>query len=185
MSPVRPTVGSTGRWKAAFLCLCILIGGHPALADQVTGRAGTAKSDKLVVMPPKGDLLNRGQTLADPGRAAAAIMTGSGPASAPRGAPARNMVDVALRDGGLWLNAFQTRSMPLAAPACAALGDDIVAHLPAGTVERLAEEELMRQTRVCAVNGSLLVTCYGGAATVSLRPARHGDGCARSAPVED
>ena len=46
-----------------------------------------------------------------------------------------------------------------------------------GAVERLADEDLMRQTRVCGLNGSLLVTCYGGSATVSLRPSQIGDGC--------
>jgi hypothetical protein len=179
MNPIRPTIGAWARWKAPALCLCILIGGHPALAGEAPERAQAAKSDKLAVTPPNGRLLNRNQESSDPATAAAAIMAGPGQASAPRGSPAGKLVDVAVRDDGLWLNSFQTRSMPLAAPACAALSDEIVSGLPAGTVERLAKEELMRQTRVCAVNGSLLVTCYGGAATVSLRPARDGDGCGR------
>jgi hypothetical protein len=88
---------------------------------------------------------------------------------------------VAVRDDGIWLNSFATRSMPLDALACAVLSDEIVSQLdlPTSAVQRLAEEELMRQIRVCAVNGSLLLTCYGGAATVSLRRAQLGDGCGR------
>ncbi len=94
-----------------------------------------------------------------------------------RGIAARKLVDVAVRDDGIWLNSFATRSMPLEAPACAELSEEIVSRLPVSAVERLAEEDLIRQTRVCGVNGSLLVTCYGGSATVSLRPSQHGDGC--------
>jgi hypothetical protein len=94
-----------------------------------------------------------------------------------RGTAARKLIDVAVRDDGVWLNSFATRAMPLDAPACAELSEEIVSRLPVSAVERLADEDLMRQTRVCGVNGSLLVTCYGGSATVSLRPSQHGDGC--------
>jgi hypothetical protein len=146
---------------------------QPVLAD--AAREPAAKSDKLVVTPSKGDLLNRKPDRAKPGHPAAKPT----PPLAPRGTRARELIDVAVRGDGLWLNSFATRTMPLDALACAELSNAIVSRLalPTEAVQRLAEEDLMRQTRVCAVNGSLLVTCYGGAATVSLRPSQHGDGC--------
>ena len=144
-------------------------------AAEVAQPTHAAKSDRLEPEPAKGDLLNRRPERTRPA---------PGPAAEPpdvtsRGTAARKLIDVAVRDDGIWINSFATRSMPLDGPACAALGEDIVQRLalPAGAVERLAEEDLMRQTRVCALNGSLLVTCYGGAATVSLRAPQHGDGC--------
>ena len=134
--------------------------------------AGAAKSDKLVVTTAKGDLMTPKPNRPHPAAA-------TPPAFAFGGSAARKLVDVAVREDGMWLNSFATRSMPLEALDCAVLSDEIVSNLglPAGAVERLAEEELMRQVRVCGVNGSLLVTCYGGAATVSLRRPQPADGC--------
>lgn len=151
------------------------------LVAQPTGAAAqAAKGDRLVVSPGKGDLLDASAA----GAASADLPTASTTAAAKpepvvlsRGTAARRLIDVAVRDDGVWLNSFTSRSMPLDAPACAELSEDIVAPLPVSAVERLAEEDLMRQTRVCGINGSLLVTCYGGSATVSLRPSKRGDGC--------
>ena len=162
--------------KRAAQCLstcfaALWLAGQPALAAEAARPVHAAKSDRLAVKPDKGDLLNR-----RPDRAERAAEE---PDVTPRGTAAGRLVDVAVRDDGIWINSFATRSMPLDGPGCAALGNDIVARLdlPAGSVERLAAEDLMRQTRVCALNGSLLVTCYGGSATVSLRSPHHGDGC--------
>jgi hypothetical protein len=153
----------------------LLLAGHPASAGEPS-----AKGDRLVVSPGKGDLLDLKPAGADPaGRATAptAAAAKPGPVVLSRGTAARRLIDVAVRDDGVWLNSFATRSMPLDALACADLSEKIVSRLPVGAVERLADEDLMRQTRVCGVNGSLLVTCYGGSATVSLRPSQRGDGC--------
>ena len=151
-------------------CLAaVLLVGHPASAGETS-----AKGDRLVVSPGKGDLLNLKPANAVP---ASLATVKPGPVVLSRGTAAPKLIDVAVRDDGVWLNSFATRSMPLDAPACADLGEDIVSRLPVSVVERLAEEDLMRQTRVCGLNGSLLVTCYGGSATVSLRPSQPGDGC--------
>jgi len=152
-------------------CAALWLVSQPAPAAEPLD---AAKSDRQAVAAAKSDLLNLRPDRAEP-RAAAT----PAPAFGARGTVARKLIDVAVRDDGVWLNSFATRSMPLDAPACAELSDEIVSRLtlPAGAVERLAEEDLMRQTRVCAVNGSLLVTCYAGAATVSLRPPHMGDGC--------
>ena len=163
-----------GRWmiragsglSACLAAFCFV--SQPAPATEVRSK----KADKLVVSTAKGDLLTPKPERPEP-------VTAARREFALGGAAARKLVDVAVRSDGLWLNSYATRSMPLEALDCAVLSDDIVADLglPAGAVERLAEEELMRQVRVCGVNGSLLVTCYGGAATVSLRRPQLGDGC--------
>jgi len=166
--------------RALHTCLAaLLLVGLPAIAGEPA-----AKGDRLVASPAKGDLLGPEQARAEPGRlstattaAAASAAAKLGPVVLSRGTAARRLVDVAVRDDGIWLNSFATRSMPLDAPACAELGEEIVSRLPVSAIERLADEDLMRQTRVCGLNGSLLVTCYGGSATVSLRPTRIGDGC--------
>lgn len=172
MRVTRPIKGTV--WALSALAgLCLVE--RPALASEAPGSAPSAKSDKLSVTPLKGDLLNRKPDRARPERPAVAIK----PAFTSRGSVAARLIDVAVRDDGIWLNSFATRSMPLEALACAEIGEEIVSSLalPVGAVQRLAEEELMRQTRVCAVNGSLLITCYGGGATVSLRRPQRGDGC--------
>jgi hypothetical protein len=164
--PIRQTAFSL---SAAFAALWLA--SQPVPAAELLH---AAKSDRQAVAAAKSDLLN---LRPDPAETRAAAMPA--PAFGARGTVARKLIDVAVRDDGVWLNSFATRSMPLDAPACAELSDEIVSHLalPAGAVERLADEDLLRQTRVCAVNGSLLVTCYAGAATVSLRPPHMGDGC--------
>lgn len=154
-----------------------------AAAGETVHTVAAAKSDRLAVAPAKADLLNRKPAAEGPDSPAAGRTGQAGPPAVPGfiagGSAARRLIDVALRDDGLWLNSFDTRSMPLEALECAVLSEEIVESLPlpAGAVQRLAREELMRQTRVCAVNGSVLLTCYGGSATVSLRRPGPGDGC--------
>ena len=162
------------RWAATAVGACLAALSF-ALDPAAAGPAQALKSDKLIVTPEKGDLLNRKPDSVRPA-SPPVIHT---PLPPNRGPAARKLVDIAMKDEGMWLNSFATRSMPLDALDCAELSEEIVSSLPlpAGAVQRLAEEELMRQTRVCGVNGSLLVTCYGGAATVSLRPPKPGDGC--------
>lgn len=156
-------------WGFSVCVAAVLLVGHPTSAG-----GASAKGDRLVASPVKGDLLTPKPARADP----ASLSTARpGPVVLSRGTAAPRLIDVAVRDDGVWLNSFATRSMPLDAPACAALSEEVVSRLPVSAVERLADEDLMRQTRVCGVNGSLLVTCYGGSATVSLRPSQPGDGC--------
>ena len=167
------------------LCLAALsLVGHPANAGETS-----RKGDRLEVTAGKSDLLDVQPASSDPASistvnaasattaAAARPAAMAGPLVLSRGTAARKLIDVAVRDDGIWLNSFATRSMPLDAPACAELSEEIVSRLPVSAIERLADEDLMHQTRVCGVNGSLLVTCYGGSATVSLRPSKHDDGC--------
>ncbi|HUE47423.1 MAG TPA: hypothetical protein VMO81_14340 [Aestuariivirgaceae bacterium] len=159
----------------AFCLAALLLVGHPAIAGETS-----AKGDRLVVSPVKGDLLDMKPASAVPASLSTATTATTAkprPVVPFRGTAARKLIDVAVRDDGVWLNSFATRAMPLDGPACADLSEDIVSRLPVSAVERLADEDLMHQTRVCGVNGSLLVTCYGGSATVSLRPSQHGDGC--------
>jgi hypothetical protein len=165
------------RRAAQGLSACVaalLLVGQPAFAG-----GASAKADRLVVSPSKGDLFDAKPASVDSARPSTVSTSAAAakPAFAGRGTAARRLIDVAVRDDGVWLNSFATRSMPLDAPACAELSEEIVSRLPVSAVERLADEDLMRQTRVCGVNGSLLVTCYGGSATVSLRPSAMGDGC--------
>lgn len=170
------------RRAAACFSACVaalMLVGHPTNAGE-----NPAKGDRLVIAAGKGDLLDPNLANADPASFSTATTATAGSAAAKarpifrtRGTAAPKLVDVAVRDDGVWLNSFATRSMPLDAPSCAELSEEIVSSLPVSAVERLADEDLMRQTRVCGVNGSLLVTCYGGSATVSLRPLQHGDGC--------
>ena len=165
---------------AASCLAALLLAGHPAIAGEQS-----AKGDRLVVTPGKGDLLDPKPASADtashstatPATATTAAAAKAEPVVLSRGTAARRLIDVAVRDDGVWLNSFATRSMPLDAPVCAALSEEIVSRFPVSAVERLADEDLMRQTRVCGINGSLLVTCYGGSATVSLRPSHDDDGC--------
>jgi hypothetical protein len=169
---VRRRTGRAVRLLTAFLAAAWLLQ-HAATADE-TSVHSAAKSDMLVINPKKGQPQNQ-QGPTGSGSAAAT----DAPVPELRGPAARRLIDVAIRDKGIWLNSFETRTMPLNAIGCAELSEEILLRfsLPASAVHRLAEEELMRQTRVCAVNGSLLVTCYGGAATVSLRRPHLGDGC--------
>ena len=160
-------------------CAALWLAGSLALAGNAPDAAKARKSDRLAVTAEKGDLLIR-----KPDRAVPVPVPVPSGAVTERGfaggkAPARKLIDVSVREDGLWLNSFATRSMPLDAQACAEISEEIVSRLalPVGAVERLADEELMQQTRLCAVNGSLLVTCYGGTATVSLRHPALGDGC--------
>ena len=173
---MREMGGMKGAARVLGACFAALWLVHQtALAGETPESESETKPEELAIGSTKGDLLTRKPDGAKQGRPAATDK----PVFASRGPAARKLIDVAVRDDGLWLNSFATRSMPLDAFACAELSHDIVSRLalPARAVQRLAEEELMRQTRVCAVNGSLLVTCYGGAATVSLRRPQHGDGC--------
>ena len=167
MEATRPMQQAAQGLGACLAALWLV--GQPVAAET----ALAAKSDRLVLQPTKSDLLDRRPGRAEP--AGPAALDDS--AFASRGSAARKLIDVAVRDGEIWINSFATRSMPLDAPACAELSEEIVSRLPVSAVERLADEDLMRQTRVCGLNGSLLVTCYGGSATVSLRPTRIGDGC--------
>lgn len=96
-----------------------------------------------------------------------------------RGRVARRLVDIELDQGRVLLNSYGTRTMPFDSSECAGLGWQIVAQLsvPADAVHSLASDDLMHQMRVCAANGSILITCYNDTATISVREPRPKDGC--------
>ena len=52
--------------------------------------------------------------------------------------------------------------------------------LPRRAIDTLADNLLIVQKRICAKNGSVVVTCYLNEATISLRRAKPDDGCRES-----
>ncbi len=51
--------------------------------------------------------------------------------------------------------------------------------LPRGTIETLADNMVIVQKRICASNGSIMVTCYQNETTLSMRRSRPNDGCSK------
>jgi hypothetical protein len=93
----------------------------------------------------------------------------------------RQKVDVAVRNGKLRLNNFRTLQMQMALRECRSFAGIFVADydLPQGSIETLADNMVIVQKRICATNGSVVVTCYQNEATISMRRARPDDGCKR------
>lgn len=154
-------------------------GGQPARVAQVDG-AATGHT----VIPKRGGLVETPQsasgTLAKADRQGASEgRDRTAGAAAGRGHMARRLVDIQLDGDRVLLNSFGTRTMPFDDTQCAGLGWQIVAQLsvPADAIHPLASDDLMHQMRVCAANGSVLITCYNGTATISLREPRPKDGC--------
>lgn len=93
----------------------------------------------------------------------------------------KRTIDVAMNNGRLKLNRFQTLSMDMPHSECRKFPDIFVADydLPRGAVDVLADNMLIVQKRICADNGAVMVTCYQNNATISMRPAKPNDGCKR------
>lgn len=170
---------------AGAACLALVAQpGHAAEAGVPASQAGQAAATGHTVI-----LKATGPAMAAPAVAAgksdlAVMRTGRGGeasgAAAPQGKSwTPRLIDVAVSDGQVRLNSYRTTTMPLDDAACAELGDDLVDRfgLSPGAVQRLADTDLMRQTRFCAANGSVLITCYNATATVSLRQPSPNDGC--------
>lgn len=90
-------------------------------------------------------------------------------------------IDVALHNGRLKLNRFQTLTMDMPHKECRQFPDIFVSDykLPRAAVDVLADNLLIVQKRICADNGAVMVTCYQNSATISMRRAKPDDGCKR------
>lgn len=93
----------------------------------------------------------------------------------------KRAIDVAMSNGRLKLNRFQTLTMDMPHSECRKFPDIFIADydLPRGAIDVLADNMLIVQKRICADNGAVMVTCYQNNATVSMRPAKPNDGCKR------
>ena len=93
----------------------------------------------------------------------------------------RRPIDIALKNGKLVLNRFHTLKLDMVHNECREFPNILIADykLPPKTIERLADNLTIVQKRICATNGSIMVTCYQSQATISLRRARPDDGCKR------
>lgn len=90
-------------------------------------------------------------------------------------------IDIALKKGKLVLNRFHTLKFDMAHNECRTFPSLITSDykLPSGAIDTLADNLTIIQKRICATNGSIMVTCYQNLATVSLRRARPDDGCGK------
>ena len=91
----------------------------------------------------------------------------------------RRPIDIAFMGGNLVINRFHTMKFDLPHQDCREFPAVITTDykLKPGTLETLADNMMIVQKRLCASNGSIMVTCYQNRATISLRKARPDDGC--------
>ena len=83
--------------------------------------------------------------------------------------------------GGLEIGNFTPQSFAGSAAECMTLGRSMIEDTGAapGTFEVLAESGPIAAARICAANGSVVITCRGGQVTISPRRARPDDKCER------
>ena len=88
-------------------------------------------------------------------------------------------IDITMRNGRLVLNRFHTLSLQMPHDECRKFPRFITADydLPRSAIDTLADNLMIVQKRICAENGSVVVTCYLNEADISLRRARPDDGC--------
>lgn len=84
--------------------------------------------------------------------------------------------------GSLRITGFDTLREPIGRKACRARHDEI---LQAFDVDQsrarvLADQPVMFQSRICAANGEIVITCQGSDAVISPRRARPDSACSRS-----
>ena len=93
----------------------------------------------------------------------------------------RRAISISKRKGKLVLNRFHTLKLNMEHDACRKFPTEFLADykLPNNAVETLADNMIIIQRRICASNGSIMVTCYHNEATLSMRQARPDDGCSR------
>jgi hypothetical protein len=84
--------------------------------------------------------------------------------------------------GGLEIGNFKPQSFAGSATECMALGRSMIEDVGAasGTLEVLVESGPIAAARICAANGSVVITCRAGQVTISPRRARPDDKCKRS-----
>ena len=83
--------------------------------------------------------------------------------------------------GALEIGNFRPQSFAGSVTECMALGRSMIEDTGAasGTLEVLAESGPIAAARICAANGSVVITCRGGQVTISPRRARPDDKCER------
>ena len=84
--------------------------------------------------------------------------------------------------GALRITGFETMRQPVGRKACRARHDQIVQafEVDQSRARVLADAVVMFQSRICAANGEIIITCQGSDAVISPRQARPGSACTRS-----
>jgi hypothetical protein len=74
---------------------------------------------------------------------------------------------------------FQTRSFPGESETCSEIGETMAkdASGSTGALQTLADTSAITVLRICAANGSVILTCRAGQVTISPRQARPDDKC--------
>ena len=87
--------------------------------------------------------------------------------------------------GELMINSFDTMAFPANSNSCRQLGESILQDVkaPRTALQVLAESRLISVLRICANNGSVVLSCRNGNATISPRRLRPDDGCLRQKPT--
>jgi hypothetical protein len=83
--------------------------------------------------------------------------------------------------GSMRITGFDTLREPIGRKACRARHDVIVRafELSPGKARVLADQPVMFQSRLCAANGEIVITCQGSDAVISPRHTRPGSACTR------
>ena len=83
--------------------------------------------------------------------------------------------------GSMEITDFKTRKLNMSRSACRARHGQIAAAfgLSGSAARIMADKAVLFQSRLCAENGEVVITCFGGSATVSPRQARSGSQCNR------
>lgn len=84
--------------------------------------------------------------------------------------------------GQLRITGFATQRAGGGRKACRDQHDTIVRafEVPGALAKVMADQPVMFQSRICAANGEIIITCHGSTALVSPRQLRPGSACARS-----
>lgn len=141
-----------------------------AQEDDATEAAGLEPDiDPLDLLIPSDPHVATGQDKPEP----AVRKTPSKPAGA------RRAINIAYKNGKLRINRFHTVKFDLPHRECRKFPRIIMTDykLPRKALYTLADNLAIIQKRLCAANGSIMVTCYQGQATVSMRRSRPDDGC--------
>ena len=88
-------------------------------------------------------------------------------------------IGIAMRQGRLVLTRYHTMRLDMPHKECRKFPEFMISGygLPKRMVHTLADNMMIVQKRLCARNGSVVVTCYQNKATISLRQAKPDDGC--------
>lgn len=83
--------------------------------------------------------------------------------------------------GVVQITGFGTRRDPIGRKACREQHDTIVKafHVTPARTRIMADQPVMFQSRICAANGEVIITCHGSESVISPRRSRPGSSCAR------